>query len=69
MVVKAIDIWTTTFSEVDRQSKRKVVVYPNGELASKVILNYKEFDWSDCLEFNLGEVEKINLTHQNLIQQ
>ncbi|XP_056699414.1 mechanosensitive ion channel protein 9 isoform X2 [Spinacia oleracea] len=65
MEVTAIGIWTTTFSKVDICGTQEVVIYPNLELANRVIINHKtKFDWSDCVEFNMGYVRNTNINLQ-----
>lgn len=68
MEVTAISIWTTTFTKVDKTGTTEVVIYPNSELANKVIINHKtKFDWSDCLQFCLGSAGKIDFNIENNI--
>ncbi|KAL2941697.1 Mechanosensitive ion channel protein 4, partial [Bienertia sinuspersici] len=57
MEVKSIGVWTTIFAKLDDDGGRKqkdVVIYPNRELISKVIIkNITEFDWRDELRLDL----------------
>ncbi|XP_021840051.2 mechanosensitive ion channel protein 10 [Spinacia oleracea] len=64
--VKTIGVWKTTFLKVGLQEE---VMYPNSELSSKNIINYKtDFDWNDYVELDvasLGE-RKIKILKQEI---
>ncbi|KAL2924494.1 Mechanosensitive ion channel protein 10, partial [Bienertia sinuspersici] len=65
MEVTEIGIWTTTFIKLDKFGRQEVVKYPNTGLRNKVIVNHKtNFDWSDCVEFNIGHMKAKNLKDQ-----
>ncbi|XP_074263279.1 mechanosensitive ion channel protein 10-like isoform X1 [Silene latifolia] len=68
LAVKRIGVWCTTFSKVRTFSKQQEIIYPNSELATKNVINYKtEFPWADKVELGLSYTEEEatkNLKHQ-----